>query len=176
VPDPGLIQTDGDLFGKLLLLGPRIVTYLLSFMTLGIFWNGQQTQINHFARADRHLAWLSLAFLAFVAIMPFSTSLLAEFITFRLALILYWANIVACGLLLYAIWSYAGRAGLFKSDTPPEVRGLVRRRIIGAQALYALGAALCLVPFLNTYWSIAFIVLVQLNFAVAPRIPWLSRL
>lgn len=36
-----------------------------------------------------------------------------------------------------------------------------------AQSLYALGAALCVV---NTYWSIAFIVLVQLNYAVAPRI------
>ncbi|MDQ6795451.1 MAG: TMEM175 family protein [Chloroflexota bacterium] len=178
VPDPGPIHSDGDLFGALLLLGPRIVTYLLSFMTLGIFWNGQQTQLNHIARADRHLAWLSLAFLATVAVMPFSTSLLAEFITFRLALILYWLNIVACGALLYAIWAYAGRAGLLKSDTPPEVRGLVRRRIIGAQALYAIGAALCLVPFLpsSTYWSIAFIVLVQLNFAVAPRIPWLSKL
>jgi hypothetical protein len=36
-----------------------------------------------------------------------------------------------------------------------------------AQALYATGAALC---FIDTYWSIAFIVLVQLNYAIAPRI------
>ena len=35
---------------------------------------------------------------------------------------------------------------------------------------YAFGAALCIV---NTYWSIAFIVTVQINYAVAP--PWPFR-
>jgi len=28
---------------------------------------------------------------------------------------------------------------------------------------------------IGTYWSIGFIALVELNFAIAPRIPWLSR-
>ncbi|HEY8871013.1 MAG TPA: hypothetical protein VIM30_16720 [Candidatus Limnocylindrales bacterium] len=36
----------------------------------------------------------------------------------------------------------------------------------------AFGTALCVV---NTYWSIGFIVLVQLNYAIAPRLPVLSR-
>jgi hypothetical protein len=35
-----------------------------------------------------------------------------------------------------------------------------------AQALYAFGALLSVA---NTYWSIGFIVLVQLNYAIAPR-------
>jgi hypothetical protein len=35
-----------------------------------------------------------------------------------------------------------------------------------AQSLYAAGAALC---FINTWVSIAAIVLVQLNYAIAPR-------
>ena len=41
----------------------------------------------------------------------------------------------------------------------------------GGQALYAFGALLCL---WDTYAGIAFIVAVQLNFAIAPRVPWLS--
>jgi hypothetical protein len=49
----------------------------------------------------------------------------------------------------------------------------VKRRILVAQALYAVGAALVV---FGTGVSIAFIVLVQLNFAIAPRIPWLSRI
>lgn len=49
---------------------------------------------------------------------------------------------------------------------------MVRGRIITAQALYAIGASLCL---LNTYFSIAFIVLVQLNYAFAPRLGLLRR-
>src|SRR5262249_12368410 len=104
---------------------------------------------------------------------PFSTRLLAEFINYRTALLCYWANILFLGVTLYVSWLYASRAKLVKDDTPDNVRKAVERRIVGAQALYALGAALCIV---NTYASIAFIVLVQINFAVAPRIPWLSRI
>ncbi len=104
--------------------------------------------------------------------MPFSTSLLADFIAFRLALVIYWANIAVLGVVLYASWLYASRAGLVKADTGVEVSSALKRRIIVAQALYASGTLLCV---FSTYWSIAFIVLVQLNFAIAPRIPLLSR-
>jgi hypothetical protein len=46
-----------------------------------------------------------------------------------------------------------------------EVTAAFCHRIITGQSLYAFGAALCI---FNTYWSIAFIVLVQLNYAFAP--------
>jgi TMEM175 potassium channel family protein len=173
VPDPGPIHTEQDLWNALLTLGPRLVTYLLSFLTLGIFWNGQQTQLNHFAKTDRDLTWLQLAFLATVALMPFSTSLLAEFITFRLALIAYWANIFLLGVLVYVAWVYAETHGLVNPDAGPDVSAAIKRRILVAQSLYAVGALLC---FINPLWSIAFIVLVQLNFAIAPRIPILTRI
>jgi hypothetical protein len=77
------------------------------------------------------------------------------------------------GIVLYLSWRYGNLAGLVKDDISAEVRNAVERRILGAQALYGLGALLCVV---NIYASIAFIVLVQLNFAVAPRIRWLSRI
>jgi len=173
IPDPGTISSEQELWAAIVGLAPRFVTYLLSFLTLGIFWSGQQTMLNHLARADRHLAWINLAFLAAVAIMPFSTSVLAEFITYRLALVLYWLNILVLGIVIYAIWTYATRAGLLEQGTSPEVSRAIKRRVVGAQALYAIGAPLSVV---STYWSIAFIVLVQLNFAVAPRVRWLSRI
>jgi uncharacterized membrane protein len=173
VPQPEAVHTESDLCHALLGLAPRLVTYLMSFLTLGIFWVGQQTLLNQFKHTDRDLSWINLAFLAFVAIMPFSTDLLAEFITFRTALLIYWVNVLLLGVTLYASWSYASRAGLVKDDTTAEVHGAVRRRIIVAQTLYAIGAALCVI---NTYWSIAFLVLVQLNYALAPRFRLLSRL
>ncbi len=160
------VHSEAQLSAALITLAPQFVSYLMSFLTLGIFWAGQQTQINHFERGNRDLTWIHLAFLFAVSVLPFSTRLLAEFIGFRIALLLYWANILALGAILYASWRYATRAGLLKADVPLEVRRAVRRRIFIAQALYALGASLC---FFNTYWSIAFIVLVQLNYAIAPR-------
>ena len=60
-----------------------------------------------------------------------------------------------------------------KDDTGTAVSHAIKRRIVVAQTLYAFGALLCAA---NTYWSIGFLVLVQLNYAIAPRIPLLSRL
>lgn len=173
VPARAAITTEHDLWQALLALSPRLLVHFMSFLTLGIFWVGQQTQLNHFAQADRHLAWIHLAFLAGVAIMPFSTALLAEFIAFRVALPTYWANIAVLGAILLAAWRYAVRAGLVRGDTPLEVGKAIERRIFIAQSLYAFGALLCVI---STYWSIAFIMLVQLNYAIAPRILPLTRL
>jgi uncharacterized membrane protein len=134
---------------------------------------GQQTQLNLLSRTDRNLTWIHIAFLMTISLAPFSTALLAEYLTYRTALVVYWLNILLMGLMLYAGWAYARRAGLIKEGTPPEVEAAVERRIRIAQTLYAFGALLCI---FNTYWSIAFIVLVQLNYVLAPRIRFLYRL
>lgn len=161
-------------FGKAICaLTPQIVSYLMSFLTLGIFWNGQQVQLNYVDRSDRHFTWLHLAFIFFVTLMPFSTKMLSEFITTRGALLCYWGNILILGIVLFAAWRYSIAAKLVPEETVKEIKSVVERRIIVAQALYAVGALLCVI---NTYVSIAFIVLVQFNFAIAPRIKWLSQI
>jgi len=114
VPAHDAIQSEQALANALLAFSPRLLTYFMSFMTLGIFWLGQQTQLNHFARSDRNLAWIHLGFLLAVALMPFSTALLAEYITYRLALIVYWLNLLCLGVMLFASIRYGARAGLMK--------------------------------------------------------------
>lgn len=172
-PVADAIHSEAGLRLALTAMSPQIITWLMSFLTLGIFWNGQQAQFNHLERGDRHLAWIHIAFLSMVSLIPFSTRLLAEFITYRTALLCYWFNIVLLGGVLLLSWRCAVRGGLIKGDTPGEVGRAIVRRIVVAQALYAAGAALC---FVNTYASIAVIVIVQLNFAFAPRLGRLSRL
>jgi len=169
VPAHDAIHSERDLWHALVVLSPRLVIFLMSVMTNGIFWVGQQTQLNHFARSDRNLAWIHIAFLCAITLTPFSTSLLAEFIHYRIALLVYWFNILLLGTMLYWSWSYATRAHLLADDVAPEIHDAVVRRIVIAQSLYAAGAALC---FLNTYYSIAAIVLVQINYAIAPRFCW----
>lgn len=165
-PAKELIRSEGDLRRALAGLSLPLLVYLMSFLTLGIFWVGQQTQLNHLERSERHLTWIHLAFLFLVTIMPFSTRFLIEFITFRTALLAYWANILFLGAMLYLSWGRATRIGLVKQDTPPQVVVAIYQRIWIAQTFYAFGAMLCV---FKTYWSIGFIVLVQLYYAIAPR-------
>lgn len=118
VPAMETVHSERDLWHGLTVLSPRLVMYMMSFLTLGIFWVGQQTQLNHLERSNVRLSWIHLAFLFFVTIMPFSTALLAEFTAYRIALIAYWSNILCLGCALYASWGWATRSKLLKDDIP----------------------------------------------------------
>jgi uncharacterized membrane protein len=151
---------------------PGLLVYLMSFLTLGIFWVGQQTQLNYLRHSQRHLTWLHLLFLFAVTLVPFSTRLLASFIEYRTALLVYWANIFVLGLMLFLAWAWAIHAKVVDPDLSPQVKSVIFRRIISSQSLYAAGAAMCLI---STYLSIGFIVLVQLAYVTGAS-QWFATL
>ena len=173
VPTIQGVKNDSDLAQALLNLVPSLVTYFMSFLTLGIFWVGQQTQLSQLERANRSYTWIHLAFLLAVTLVPFSTGLLARFHWSRIALIEYWLNILVLGYTLLLGVEYGLRANLFPEGQAKAIAHLVRRRVYGAQALYLVAVLLCV---FDTHWSIALIVAIQLNFAIAPRIPLLRRI
>jgi uncharacterized membrane protein len=170
IPERADVHSQAELLAGLAALWPRVVTWLLSFMTLGIFWVAQQTHLNHVKHADRDLTWLNLLFLAIVTVLPFSTRLLAEYFFYQTALLVYWVNILLCGLSLLGCVVYAERARLIKSDAPERFTRTFARRVVIAQLLYGAGAALGLV---SMPLGVGFILLVQLNFVIAPRVPLL---
>ena len=166
VPATEAVRSEHDLWHALAALSPQIIMYMMSFMTLGIFWVGQQTQLNYLARSNRSLTWIHIGFLFAVTTTPFSTRLLAEFRVYRIALLTYWVNLLLLGITLYFSWVCAEETGVVKDEVPRDVPAAIKRRIVIGQGLYAFGALLCIV---STYLSIAFIVLVQLNYAIVPR-------
>ncbi len=169
-------ETAAQLLRDLAALLPHLIVYVLSFMTLGIFWVGQQTQLNLLLRSDRDLTWLQLGFLLAVTLMPFSTGLLAAFITLPIAIIaigIYWGNIFLLGTMLFLSHRYAHHAHLMQTSVTPAMHHAIDRRILIAQALYAIGA---LLGFLNHYVSIGLILIVQLIYVIAPRIPGFDQL
>ena len=173
VPVYGSRTTEGQLWQLLGNLGPSVLVYTMSFMTLGIFWLGQGTQLSHLTRSNRNFVWIHLVFLFAVTMVPFSTLLLARYYWLKIALIVYWLNLVLLGLTLITGLAYGIRANLFREEDRREMSHLMRGRILIAQSLYAGATVLCVV--FPTWVSIALIVLVQLNYVLAPRIPILGR-
>jgi uncharacterized membrane protein len=168
----GMWSSERAVWHALAEIAPHVLPYAISFMTLGIFWIGQQTQFNHFARTDRHLTWIHIAFLAVVSLMPFSTGLLSEYVTYRIPFVLYWLNLLLLGVMMLVSLGYARRAGLLKAEATDDVLQALRRRVYFYQAWYAVAVALCVV---NTYVSMIALILLQLASAVAPPIPPFNR-
>jgi uncharacterized membrane protein len=172
-PEPLDIHSEAELLHALMGSAPRLLPWLLSLLTLGIFWLGQQTQLNQLERSNRDITWLHFVFLGVITVLPFSTRLLADFIEYRTAFLVYWFNIVLLGASLYATWTCAERANLIREEAQGDISRAVKRRIAVAQSLYAIGA---LAGFVNVTLGITLIMLIQLNYAIGPRLPFLSRL
>jgi uncharacterized membrane protein len=163
-PADQLVNSEGQIWQRLALMAPKFLTYLLGFMTLGIFWVGHTTQLTHLARTDRHSTWLNILFLMLVSLLPFTTAFLNEHIEYRSALLVYWLNIMLCGVVLYVHWHYCVRHKLIEeSEESAIVVKTLYRRIVFAQLLYAAGGLLCL---FNNYLSIGAILAVQFNYAL----------
>jgi uncharacterized membrane protein len=158
----------------LLRLGPSFAAYLLSFTMLGTFWLAQHTLLSILGRCDRSLTWINLGFLFVVSLLPFSAALLAHYTDLRLAVGVYWLNILLLGVGLEWAARY-GREALVPSDAqqPRSRLTTFRRRILVAQALYAAAALLCLV---SAQASVIALAAVQLYFIVSPPLTRLKRL
>jgi uncharacterized membrane protein len=166
VPVASSIFSEHDLWLQLVSIGPSLLVYFMSFISLGNFWTGHAVQYTYIKKSDRNLNWFSLFFLMFVSLVPFSTALLSEFITFRLAIAVYWINILLLGLLLLIHWQYAW-INNFLPRTPDseQINRAIRNRLIIAESLYAGAALLCII---STYLSIVLLIAIQLNYAVEP--------
>ena len=167
-PAVELIHTGQDLRAALFGLAPRVLMFVVGFLTLGIFWVGQQTQLNHLAKSTRGLSWIHLGFLLAVCLTPFSTTLVAQFVSYRIAVLVYWLNILALGAALYVSWICAEGSKLVKPDVPPHFAAAIKKRIVVAQSWYAVAA---LLAFVDTRLSLAMFALVQLTYVIAPRWP-----
>jgi uncharacterized membrane protein len=165
----GAAYSEHGLAAALLELGPNFAAYLLSFTMLGTFWLAQHTLLGILGRCDRTLSWINLGFLFVVSLLPFSAALLAHYVHLRLAVGVYWLNLLLLGVGLEAGARY-GRAALVPGDDRQARSRLAtfRRRILLAQTLYALAALTCLI---STQASVIALAVVQLYFIVSPRLP-----
>ena len=166
VPVGEAYHSEKDLIHALFTMGPKFLSYFLSFMTIGIFWTSLSVSNSLIGQSDRHLSWLALFALLFVSMLPFTTAFLSEHFRFRTSIFLYWLNLSFFGVAMAIHWSYAYTHGYLKTeiDDKRTVYLALRNRGIIAQSLYAFGVLLCLI---SNYLSIAFIIGVQLYFALA---------
>ncbi len=166
VPASELIHTEKELITTFLALAPKLLTYFLSFITLGIYWLAQSTQFHYIDKSDRNLNWINLFFLLSVSILPFTTAFLSEYIQFKFSIFIYWFNLSLLGLLLGLNWFYAKKNNYLSGENNVQkaVTKAIKKRIIESQVLYTIAVLLC---FVNTYISILLLIVIQLNYAFA---------
>jgi len=93
----------------------QFFAYALSFVVIGLNWVFHHRRFRAIVSYDATLIWINLAFLLFIAIVPFPTSLIAERGSDPEVVTLYASTVAILGILGAVTWAYAHRAGLLSS-------------------------------------------------------------
>lgn len=146
---PAEAENSSDLWHALGDLWPHYAAYAVSFLVIGIVWVNHHAVMNVVARADRVLIFLNLLLLMAVALIPFATALLSEYLTHgepeHAAAAAYSIVITLMGATFGAVWIYASsrRGRLLAADFPRgELPAITRRFVVGTPIyMVAIGVA-----------------------------------
>jgi uncharacterized membrane protein len=139
-----------SLAAELLNRWPVYVAFVLSFLQVGVVWANHHSMFHYIRRTDHVLVALNLLLLMFVAVLPFTTALLSEYVRSdvperRLAALLYSGVLAVAGLLFNAVWRHALKAGLVTAHADPHRLHALRRHWALIPVFYALAFALAFV-------------------------------
>lgn len=141
-------------------LWPQLISYFLSFIALGSLWVGHHNQYHWIQFSNRKFLWINIFFLSFVALIPFSTTLLQTHQSQQLAVVAYGINLIICVILLYIHWEYAThKHRLIADNLKHKTIQIVKARMFFSILMYIISM---LFSFINPAISIALFVLIQL--------------
>ena len=118
-PDPGPGQSLWDA-----LVGHRyeVLSYVISFAVIALFWVGHHSFFRALGRIDTRLTGLNLAYLGLVAFLPYPTELVGEHSQDATAVAIYAGSIVLVAGMAWLMHWHAERAELLASPGSPGPR------------------------------------------------------
>jgi uncharacterized membrane protein len=137
----------------------NLISYVISFFLLGLFWFYYHKQLHRIARADDGLVWINLGFLFVITLVPFTAYVYGKYFGVALASLIYCGNIVAVGLFQLLHWLHAVRKGLLDPRVTEEIRVGTTLRAAVVLGCYVLAFVIALVNpyvFMMAFWVIPF--------------------
>ena len=164
VPVVQVATASAELPGALFALWPKLLCYVISFITLGVYWVAHHLHFYTVRRADRMLLWINILFLLTIGFVPFSTALIGAYVHEQLPVVIYGANMVVASLVLQWHWWYATHNHrLVRPDLDPTLVRSVTQVILMGPVVYLIAMAL---SYVSTSISIAMYLLVNLIYVI----------
>ena len=84
-----------DLRNQILGQWPHLLSYVLSFVIVGVYWVAHHTLFHFVKKTNRALLWLNNFFLMTIVFLPFPAGLLGEYPGSELSILLYGSTLIA---------------------------------------------------------------------------------
>lgn len=117
----------GGELADLLPLGPVLLSYILSFVYIGIYWNNHHHLLQAAKQVNGHVLWANLHLLFWLSLIPFVTAWAGENQFAAMTVALYGFVLLMCGaaytLLTMALISLHGRESALGTALGRDVKG-----------------------------------------------------
>jgi uncharacterized membrane protein len=145
---------------------PKFAVYFLSFLLLAVFW------VDHHMfylvkKSNFTLIWLNIFWLMFIALLPLSTSIIAQFPEYQLAQLIFDFNLLFIGLFFYIIWSYSLEKGMISEKVKPYYP-YIKRSLLFMPIVISVTI---LFTFINPKWSMVILFMIPI-FSLVGRKLW----
>jgi uncharacterized membrane protein len=122
------------------------MAYVLTFMLIGQIWVNHHVMFDHIRRADRLVLFLNTLLMMDLALMPFTTAILAQAFRDgegqRTAVVVHGISFEVAAILFNVIWRHARHARLLGDQIDPSGVRAIARRFAIALAWIAIGTLL----------------------------------
>lgn len=108
---------------------PIFVSYLISFIVLGVFWYRHNQHYHHFRVITRAMLVLHFVQLAAAAFFPFCAALLGRYPTNSMSLVVYLSCVLVYAFASLGNWLVAGRTGSLGPEITPAEFLRARKRL-----------------------------------------------
>jgi uncharacterized membrane protein len=146
-------------------LWPVFISYVLSFLYVGIYWNNHHHLLRAASSISGGTMWLNLHLLFWLSLMPFTTGWMGENDFARLPTMLYGINLLACAIAYHAMQAQLAR---HHGPESPMVQAL-GRDIKGKLSLLLYVAGTVAAAFVSPLLGLAVFVGVALLWLVPDR-------
>ena len=148
------VPSGPDYAHQVLAQWPRYLSFVISFLAVGLYWMGHHRIFRHIVRWDERLIALNLFLLLFIAFIPYPAAMIGEHGGSQISLIFYAVTLGMAGLANLLIWLYAtqGRR-LVPADLDPAVIRRHRRRGLVAPVVFFASIPLSFVSMDAAYYS-----------------------
>lgn len=145
---------------------PKFAVYFLSFLLLAVFW------VDHHMfylvkKSNFTLIWLNIFWLMFIALLPLSTSIIAQFPEYQLAQLIFDFNLLLIGLFFYIIWSYSLENDMISKKVKPYYP-YIKRSLLFMPIVISVTI---LFTFINPKWSMVILFMIPV-FSLIGRKLW----
>jgi uncharacterized membrane protein len=130
---PDLSQaTASTAINALIHTAPHILSYITSFLVIGVLWLNHHALFHLLKRVDRIVLTINLVLLMCIAFIPFPTALIGEYGKLQPIVMFYGLTLSLTGIVYNALWFYVVRQYLWSH---PQVD----RRFVYQASLWSIG-------------------------------------